>query len=415
MLILALDTTTRGGSLAIDIDGEVHAEPGDPSRTHGERLPGEIVDLLARFGRTIDDVDLFAVVSGPGSFTGLRVGMATVQGLAMTTGKGAIGVPTLEAIASGWLDRAGPHTGVIAAVMDGQRGDVYFAAFEADGAFTLGECTPIVPPRVGRPSTAAAELARAAGERPLTIVRPGGMLADDAAYTVAAPNATLTALAVPLAEAAVRLAARRQHEASIPHALRPMYVRAPDAELARERARAAATVRVPATPERGGDFEFSITEASGPDDYAAVEALQAHAFTNAWGAQSIRWELENTDVARLYVMRAANGTMVAYCACWLLFDELHINSLAVEESWRRLGVARRLLLRVIRDAVGSGARAATLEVRRSNEPARALYGSLGFVVEAVRRDYYQDPREDALVLWNRHLEKVDTSGERNNR
>ena len=78
-----------------------------------------------------------------------------------------------------------------------------------------------------------------------------------------------------------------------------------------------------------------------------------------------------------------------------MFDELHINSLAVDPAWRRRGLARRLLVSVLGDAVASGAQSATLEVRRSNEAARALYEGLGFKVDGVRRDYYQHPREDA--------------------
>ena len=120
-------------------------------------------------------------------------------------------------------------------------------------------------------------------------------------------------------------------------------------------------------------------------------------------AEAIKWELENTDVARLYVMRHRSGTVVAYCACWKVFDELHINSLAVEEALRRRGIARRLLQHVLADARRSGAKSATLEVRQSNHAARRLYEGLGFHVEGVRRDYYQDPREDALILWHRDL------------
>jgi ribosomal-protein-alanine N-acetyltransferase len=84
-------------------------------------------------------------------------------------------------------------------------------------------------------------------------------------------------------------------------------------------------------------------------------------------------------------------------------DELHINSLAVAERWRRLGLATRLLDAVSREAQAEGATSATLEVRESNRAARALYERLGFRVEGVRRDYYQTPREDAIVLWNRDL------------
>jgi ribosomal-protein-alanine N-acetyltransferase len=148
--------------------------------------------------------------------------------------------------------------------------------------------------------------------------------------------------------------------------------------------------------------ELAILRAE-PQDLPGVEALQRRTFTNPWGIDAIRWELEHTDVARLYVMRAPLGPVIAYCACWLVFDELHINSLAVDETWRRRGLAVRLLRVVIAEAVAGGARSATLEVRRSNDAARALYEGLGFRVEAVRRDYYQHPREDALILWHRGL------------
>ena len=153
---------------------------------------------------------------------------------------------------------------------------------------------------------------------------------------------------------------------------------------------------------------FVVSRASPQDDLSDVEALQRRAFTNAWGAEALRWELTNTDVARLYLMRSPGGALVAYCACWMVFDELHINSLAVDPAWRRRGLARRLLRDVFRDALGAGARSATLEVRRSNLAARVLYERLDFHVEGVRRDYYQEPREDALILWNRSLARPES-------
>ena len=154
--------------------------------------------------------------------------------------------------------------------------------------------------------------------------------------------------------------------------------------------------------------DFVISRATAVDDLTEVDALQRLTFVNAWGAEALRWELKNTDVARLYLMRSPGGALVAYCACWMVFDELHINSLAVDAAWRRRGLARRLLAEVFRDSIAAGARSATLEVRQSNTPARALYESLGFGVEAVRREYYQDPREDALILWNRSLARPES-------
>jgi ribosomal-protein-alanine N-acetyltransferase len=139
------------------------------------------------------------------------------------------------------------------------------------------------------------------------------------------------------------------------------------------------------------------------DGVEAIAALQAASFAEPWGTDAIQWELENSDVARLYAARAADDELVGYCATWLLFDELHINSLAVAAAWHRRRVARRLLAFVFRDAVAAGATKATLEVRQSNAAARALYEGFGFHVEASRRDYYDHPREDALLLWSRDL------------
>jgi ribosomal-protein-alanine N-acetyltransferase len=134
-----------------------------------------------------------------------------------------------------------------------------------------------------------------------------------------------------------------------------------------------------------------------------VEELQRRSFSAAWGEEAIRWELANSNVARLYVLRGATGELLGYCSCWMMLDELHINSLAVDQASRRRGLARQLLAEVFREAVAAGAKSATLEVRQSNQAARALYEGLGFVVEATRRGYYQSPREDALILWHRRL------------
>ena len=154
-----------------------------------------------------------------------------------------------------------------------------------------------------------------------------------------------------------------------------------------------------------------------------VAGLQHLSFTSPWSADAIGWELRETDVARLYVLEEeapsglsaeasakADAKLLAYCACWVIFDELHINSLAVAPDARRKGYARRLLDHVFQDVVAEGVTAATLEVRRSNTAAVALYDRLGFQVEGVRANYYKNPREDALVLWHRALASIREPG-----
>jgi ribosomal-protein-alanine N-acetyltransferase len=108
-------------------------------------------------------------------------------------------------------------------------------------------------------------------------------------------------------------------------------------------------------------------------------------------------------VTRVYVVKLDDGSIAAFCACWLVVDEIHINTLAVDEGERRQGIATALLQHVLADLAAAGATHATLEVRRSNAAALRLYERLGFAVAAVRPAYYTEPVEDALILWRHDL------------
>ena len=134
-------------------------------------------------------------------------------------------------------------------------------------------------------------------------------------------------------------------------------------------------------------------------DIDAIVGLEADSFTNPWPRETLVWELRNSDVTRVYVLRDDPDVVVAFCVCWIVFDELHINTLAVAPSERRKGLATILLRHVMAEAAAEGARKATLEVRASNSAALELYGRLGFTVTATRARYYTNPDEDALILW----------------
>ena len=134
-------------------------------------------------------------------------------------------------------------------------------------------------------------------------------------------------------------------------------------------------------------------------DIDAVAALEAESFTNPWSRDTLVWELANSDVTRVYLLRDTDDRPIAFCIVWVIFDELHINTLAVSPAHRRQGLATRLLQEVMAEAALEGARRATLEVRESNTAALGLYAGLGFRVAARRREYYTNPPEDALILW----------------
>jgi tRNA threonylcarbamoyladenosine biosynthesis protein TsaB len=239
--ILAVETVTRRGSLALLTGDRSVARAGDDVRTHGERLPGDAIALLAEYGLTINDVDLFAVVQGPGSFTGLRIGMAAVQGFALPHDRHVVAVPTLDAMAEGWrlASSDDPHrrresgATLVVACLDGQRGDVFFAAWALPPDVPVEQGRVVIEPAVGVPADAAEAIARLETDLPIVIVGDGDK------YRSAWSGLTVRLDAVPmtLAEVAARVAACRPDRAGPPHALRPLYIRRPDAVLARERAR----------------------------------------------------------------------------------------------------------------------------------------------------------------------------------
>ena len=158
-------------------------------------------DARARF----DDLDRIGVTVGPGSFTGLRVGLAFAKGLALATGRPCVGVGTLEALA------ADAGNGLSAAVIDAGRGNLYLQIFDGDAALTA-------PDIVGR-DAAAARLIEVCGGRETTLVGPGAGL-----VLAAAPGARLLEFAAPRPEIVARLAARAE-----PAPATPLYLRPPDA------------------------------------------------------------------------------------------------------------------------------------------------------------------------------------------
>jgi len=134
-------------------------------------------------------------------------------------------------------------------------------------------------------------------------------------------------------------------------------------------------------------------------DLDDVLAIEEASFTNPWTRQMFLWELQNVGVSYGYVLRTPEWPVAAFCTIWLVMDEVHINNVAVRPECRGGGVGRTLLEFVLGLAAGLGARRATLEVRRSNGAALKLYERLGFKVAGLRKNYYANPVEDALILW----------------
>ena len=238
MRVLSLDTTTRELSAAlVEDDRVIAARVGDTARTHAERLPGVLVDLLAEAGAGFPAVDVFAVVSGPGSFTGLRIGIATMQGLAFALARRIVPVSALEALAYAAAESTGgrgaaPGT-TVAAWIDAHRRDVFSAVYRVEPSppYAPGRLVEIEAPAVDGPSATAARWT-ASGIVPKMFIGSGAVLYAD---LLAGSGSVVEAPALAPVVGRVAVERARAGGGVDPAAVQPLYVRRPDAEIARER------------------------------------------------------------------------------------------------------------------------------------------------------------------------------------
>ncbi len=235
MLILALDTTTRSGSLAlVKDDTPLAVLSGDQSKTHAERLPADIVRLLAEQHLDVSAIDLFGVAAGPGSFTGLRIGIATVQGLAFAMNRLVVPVSTLDALAHVGADS---ERRLVGAFMDAQRSEVFAALYRVSESGDEPMFETIDAAVSQPPATVLERWSGIVGSGEVWIAGDGLVRYRDQVAERLGSRARPVDPLPPLAPVIARIAAREAAagRAVAPHAIRPVYVRRPDAELARDR------------------------------------------------------------------------------------------------------------------------------------------------------------------------------------
>ena len=216
MRILAVDTSSERGSVCVFQDGEILGETRLRSSVqHSDRLFGSVDFLFKHVSFSLAEVDLFAAARGPGSFTGLRVGLAAMEAFAAAHGRPGVGVSTLEALA--W--KAGIAEVLIAPVIDARRGEVYGGLYRRRGS-ALSE---IFPPAVMSPEQWFASLPAS----PIVFCGDGALRYRD---FVAQADWSVCEMDLYLSGAVAQLAASPGGRP-----LSPLYVRRTEAEMARER------------------------------------------------------------------------------------------------------------------------------------------------------------------------------------
>ncbi|MBK5224821.1 MAG: ribosomal protein S18-alanine N-acetyltransferase [Acidimicrobiia bacterium] len=136
----------------------------------------------------------------------------------------------------------------------------------------------------------------------------------------------------------------------------------------------------------------------------SVLRIESQVYPRPWTLGLYLGELALPEERRIYLIARVGGEVVGHAGLMFAADDGHVTTVAVDPTWQRRGIAARLLLVLFREAIDRGARDLTLEVRASNGAAQALYRQFGFVEAGVRKGYYSENREDAVIMWANHVD-----------
>lgn len=411
--VLAVDTSTDMLACAVcrvGADGSVSVlASGDHMcrRRANVELVSTVQRVLADAGLSMEDVDAVLTGRGPGSFTGVRIGVATAKGLACGAGLPLFGASALDAMA--WAAWGAGVRGQLAVAGDAMRGEVYPGIYRLDEA---GAHRTFPTETVVKADACVSVWAARPDAAELTLT--GNGLAK---YRARFEAAGLTSFSpeeawYPTGEGLVRAAveagalAGPAAQSGDPALVLPIYTRLSDAEEA-ERTRLG--LKEPATVELTGvdDALAGIHLQLRPmtvNDTAAVATLEAAAYEGSahtpWTERMFYEEL--TQPGRSWWVAHDQGRVIGFAGGVLAGADFEVEEVVVDAARRREGIARRLVARVAYDAQMLGAHTASLEVDEKNDPARALYAALGFVGEGRRPGYYPgaagEPAHDALIL-----------------
>jgi ribosomal-protein-alanine N-acetyltransferase len=142
-------------------------------------------------------------------------------------------------------------------------------------------------------------------------------------------------------------------------------------------------------------------------DIKAVYNIEMHTFSVPWPEASFHHEMDENPAARYLVAVDDDGTVVGYAGAWMIFEEAHITNIAIAQAHRGKGIGLILTKALLQYAANLGVQYMTLEVRRSNLIAQGMYRQLGFIELGVRKRYYTDNQEDALLMVLQQMPEIE--------
>ena len=140
-----------------------------------------------------------------------------------------------------------------------------------------------------------------------------------------------------------------------------------------------------------------------PEDAEGVARVERESFPTPWSREDF-WREASNDFA-CYIVALDDMEIIGFAGCWISFEEAQVTNIALTSAQRGRGLGKVLMAKLMRAAAERGAERMTLEVRPSNTPALRLYEGLGFAAIGVRKKYYQDNDEDAILMWHTKLKE----------
>jgi tRNA threonylcarbamoyladenosine biosynthesis protein TsaB len=379
-LMLAIDTCGPTGSIALGqlVQGELHilGETTLGGQRPSETLVGSACEMLRMAEVPLSQLSAIVAVNGPGGFTGVRVGLAAVKGLAEPARIPVVAVSRLEVLAA--------KAGVASAALDAHRHEVFLRVGGGDGQ--------------ARELLAGADDLAAIDPAPQRIA-----VCDEAAAQLlgeAWPTAELVLTNAPTAADALRLCAPRAAAGEFVDLalLDGNYLRRSDAEIFGEAAEAAA-----ATAESANSSdEILVRQMCGMDLDAVMEITARLKELPQWTRANYQAALNAEAVPRRMALAAIGPEpefrLRGFAVASLMPPQAELETIAVAAEYQRRGVARKLFEELADKLPLAGVTEVDLEVRASNQPAIGFYRRLGFKETGRRLRYYIDPVEDAVLM-----------------
>ncbi len=370
MKVLGIDTSLSVATVCVLDNNKVLGEMSvNVKNKHSETLMPIIKNLLDIIKVNPKEIEKVVCGIGPGSFTGLRIGIATAKAFAYSNDIKIIPMVTLSSLATNikYTDK------LIVSIIDGKRESVYYATYKIENdtykrvhSFSFGNINDLLNDLKGEDAIFVGDGVVIYKE---LILAHRFNIAYDMLNVTNATNMTFYAMKNFIEDEVTA------------DDLKPMYLRKSQAE------RDYILKNIDNI-----NFEFMQEE-----HVAYVYEIEKNTFPIPWSKKAFINELSN-KVATYYVA-TFDSEVIAYGGMWIVEGDANITNIAVREEYKKLGIGGKIIEKLVQYAKEKGCTGITLEVRKSNSIAINLYQKKGFKVEGTRKKFYTDNNEDALIMW----------------